>query len=171
MDRIITFAAMFNRPVTGLARPEWLRLCSRAVSHSWSVLLMLRKVFYQAAASHPSEGQQLSLVGGFLKYCPLLPLAPGAGERIASGSGLGATASSSGAFPCAPIARLSPVVPALGLASGFVLPPRPNGQTQRTSNGNLFQHPPSVGNVGGKFLNGRVSGQMGQPRAASRESC
>ena len=162
---------LFSRPVTGLARPEWLRLCSRAVSHSWSVLLMLRKVFYQAAASHPSEGQQLSLVGGFLKYSPLLPLAPGAGERIASGSGLGATASSSGAFPCAPIARLSPVVPALGLASGFVLPPRPNGQTQRTSNGNLFQHPPSVGNVGGKFLNGRVSGQMGQSRAASRESC
>jgi hypothetical protein len=85
---------------------------------------MLRKVLYRAAASHPSEGQQLSLVGGFLKYAPLLPVAPGAGERIASGSGLGATASSSGAFPCAPIARLSPVVPALGLASGFVLPPR-----------------------------------------------
>jgi hypothetical protein len=52
---------VFNRPVTGLARPEWLGLCSRAVSHSWSVLLVLRK-------------QQLSLVGGGSEVPPPLRL-------------------------------------------------------------------------------------------------
>jgi hypothetical protein len=110
---------------------------------------MLRKVFYQAAASHPSEGQQLSLVGGFLKYSPLLPLAPGAGERIASGSGLGATASSSGAFPCLPLVLL------LGLSCLLGLTDKPNGHPTET----CFNKETALGNALEEVTSPTTSGQ------------